>query len=487
MHKQKQTLHLFNRRLFLKSIATTLTAFYSNKLYANSTVKILASLGQKLGFTTVLSENDAAEKLSLNYNKARRIIPQARLLARPRSGFSNLIARLAEEDQGFAIRSGGHCFGGFSQHPDLVLDLRDLNQVEVDPTSRLVKAGPGANIGNLYDALTPHGLTLPAGTHRQVGLGGHVLGGGFGYYSRHHGMLCDRLRALKIVTADGRVLTASPEQNSDLFWACQGGGGGSLGLVLEFTFEAFPFDVHHAIKFSDTASAPDAARILYNWQFWSKLSPNHTTHLHFSRHSDSKFSLFLTGVSVDPSRAKLETEIGQVFGLRHPIHPNYIRTTSQKKIEAFLYDQHLYSSAIFNSRSDYLNEPLLLDAIQNFVQVLMQYPPNSVEFVFEALGGEISKIAKNTTAFPHRKAEILIQYTSEIWKPEQREIRERAMAHVSHVLSPYVTGGAYVNYPDLNLKNWQQAYWGDNFARLQSVKRKYDPNNVFNHPHSIPL
>lgn len=328
---------------------------------------------------------------------------------------------------------------------------------------------------------------LPAGTNRQVGLGGHVLGGGFGYYSRHHGMLCDRLRALKIVTADGRVLTASPEQNSDLFWACQGGGGGSLGLVTEFTFEAVSFDVHHAIKFTDTASPQDAARILYNWQFWSKLSGNHTTHLHFSKHSDTKFYLYLTGVSIDPSRANLETEIRQVFGLSDPIHPNYIRTASQEEIGDFLYDQHLYSSAIFYARSDYLNDPLPLKVIQRFVQVLMQYPPNSVEFVFEALGGEVSKIAETATAFPHRKADILIQYTIEIWREEQREIRQDALTQVSKVLAPYVTGGAYVNYPDLSLKNWQQAYWGDNFARLQAVKRKYDPNNVFNHKHSIPL
>lgn len=479
---------MFNRRLFLKATAAALAGIYSNKTYAKSQLKFLTELGRKLGFSTVSENHEAADGLSDGYNYARKTIPQTRLLAKKNSNFSNLVARIADQNQGFAIRSGGHCFEGFSQHSELVIDLRHLDQIEVNPTTRMVKVGPGANIGKLYDALAPHGLMLPAGVNRTVGLGGHVLGGGVGYHSRQHGMLCDKLRSLKIVTADGRILTASPEQNSDLFWASQGGGGGSLGLAIEFTFEAVPFDALHAVNFIDTVSPQDAARILYNWQFWSKLSPNHTTHLQISRHSENKFFLHLTGISLDSSRARFETEIMQVFGLTKPIHPNYLKTASQTDINKFLYgNTEAYTSAVFLTRSDYLDEPLPLNAAQQFVQLLMQYPPSSVEFIFEALGGEIAKVPADATAFPHRNAEIVIQYIGEIWDEEKRPIRKQAMAHAASMLSPYVTGGTYVNYPDLNLKNWQHAYWGDNFARLQDVKRKYDPDNVFNHAHSIPL
>lgn len=478
---------MLNRRFFLKSISATLAFFHSVGAHASSGIELFASFGEKLGFIVISNRDDTAKQLSVSYNKARSIVPETRLLAGSEANFPDMISYLADQNQGFAIRSGGHCFGGFSQHRELVLDLRRINRIDVEPDTKTVKVGSGATIGELYDALIPYGLTLPAGTYRHVGLGGHVLGGGFGYYSRHHGMLCDTLRALKIVPAEGTELTASAEQNADLFWACQGGGGGSLGLVTEFTFEAVPFNMHHAVKFTDTASPKDAARILYNWQFWSKLSANHTTHMHFSRHSENSFYLNLTGISVDPSRSKLETEIQQVFGRKRPIHPNYIKTASQKETQAFLYEKTSYSGALFLSRSDYLKEPLPLEAMQELVGVLMQYPPNSVELVFEALGGEIAKVPPGATAFPHRNAEILVQYLGEIWKPEQRDIRKQAMAHATSVLAPFVTGGAYVNYPDLNLKNWQQAYWGDNFARLQEVKRKYDPDNVFNHPHSIPL
>src|SRR6185437_8198360 len=96
--------------------------------------------------------------------------------------------------------------------------------------------GPGARLGNVYSGLGAHGLAIPAGTCPSVGIGGHVLGGGFGLASRAWGLASDNLLAVQIVTADGKVIVADPTHHADLYWACRGGGGGNFGIATRFTF-----------------------------------------------------------------------------------------------------------------------------------------------------------------------------------------------------------------------------------------------------------
>jgi FAD/FMN-containing dehydrogenase len=132
----------------------------------------------------------------------------------------------------FALSSGGHSYEGFSQSTSVVIDVRQMNKVTVDSTNKSVTVGAGASLLQIYQALAAHKLALPAGSCKSVGISGHATGGGFGFLARS---------GLSIIDAQSRILQASATAQTDLFWACRGGGG-SFGVVIEFRFDVFDLD-----------------------------------------------------------------------------------------------------------------------------------------------------------------------------------------------------------------------------------------------------
>lgn len=476
-----------SRREILKKIGAFATILASTNTSLASLHRLNDDLFAGLNVNIIPSGSKFADLLASSYNSLTQKTPSRRLLPYEGTTVAQIVERLVSAEEGFAVRSGGHCFAGFSQHDETVIDLRQLSDIKIDEKQQLVTIGAGAQLGHVYKTLARYGLTIPGGTNENVGFGGHVLGGGFGYFSRRAGMLCDQLVSLKIALASGQHLDVSADKHPELFWACKGGGGGSLGIATEFKFRTTPVSNLHVIDITERASPQRTARILNAWQHWSRLRMEHTTHLHISRYIQNSCFVRLTGISETKNRAVLMQELLQVLDRIEPIHPNYVASGTMASVESKLYPKANKHGGEFLSRSDYVDNAITQEGVWNFIKMLMQHPPSSTKFVFEALGGAIAKVPSTETAFPHRNAQFMIQYTGEIREPDHREIRKQAMAHATRVLSPFVTGGAYVNYPDLNLKNWQQAYWGENFARLQDVKRKYDPDNVFNHKHSIPL
>jgi len=135
-----------------------------------------------------------------------------------------------------SVRGGGHNYGGAAVCADgLMIDLSAMNQVDVDPTTRRARCGGGATIADLDAATQEHGLAVTGGTVSHTGVGGLTLGGGMGWLHARHGLSCDNLESVEIVTADGKVLIANACDNPDLFWALKGGGGGSWGVVTRVT------------------------------------------------------------------------------------------------------------------------------------------------------------------------------------------------------------------------------------------------------------
>src|SRR5262245_34236701 len=146
------------------------------------------------------------------------------------------VARDAGAD--ITVRGGGHSFAGHAAVDGAVMiDLGAFDAVEVDPKTRRVRAGGGARLSQLDAATAPHALGVPGGTVSHTGVGGLTLGGGFGWLTRAAGLTIDHMTGAEVGTADGRVVTATAEQNPDLFWALRGGGG-NFGIVTTFEFEA---------------------------------------------------------------------------------------------------------------------------------------------------------------------------------------------------------------------------------------------------------
>src|SRR5215216_5597894 len=142
----------------------------------------------------------------------------------------------------FAVRSGGHSYAGFSTSDGLVIDVKGMRSVTVDPATGTATVAGGANNADVASGLTPYGVYFPSGRCPTVGLSGLTLGGGWGFSCRHLGMTCDSLLATEVVTAAADIVTASETENADLYWAVRGAGGGNFGVHTSFTYRVVPAD-----------------------------------------------------------------------------------------------------------------------------------------------------------------------------------------------------------------------------------------------------
>ncbi|HSC04134.1 MAG TPA: FAD-binding oxidoreductase, partial [Solirubrobacteraceae bacterium] len=166
-------------------------------------------------------------------------------------------------------RSGGHSYAGYSTlKGGMVLDLRHLRGISVDLHAHTATIGAGSQLIDVYSALAARGVTIPAGSCPSVGIAGHALGGGMGLAGRKFGLTTDNLVSARVITADGKLITASAHEHPDLYWALRGGGGGNFGVVTSFTFR-----VHAVPKtvawFFVRWPASRAADALAAWQGWA--------------------------------------------------------------------------------------------------------------------------------------------------------------------------------------------------------------------------
>ena len=169
-----------------------------------------------------------------------------------------------------AVRSGGHCFAGRSSTDGVVIDVSPMRSVTV--TDGAVTVGAGTRLGELYDALDRHGLTIAAGCGPTVGIAGLTLGGGLGILGRRYGLTCDQLRGARVVLADGRVVECDERRDEDLFWALRGAGGGTLGVVTSLDFATVPAPPGTGFHLVWPHSA--AAAVIEAWQEWAPDAPD---------------------------------------------------------------------------------------------------------------------------------------------------------------------------------------------------------------------
>lgn len=415
-------------------------------------------------------------------------VPHLRALCRSAEGVAASVRWAVEEGLPFAVRSTGHDFAGHSQHETLVIDTSEMNSIEVDAVEKRIRVGAGARNGAVSIALAQHGLAMGGGTHESVGMAGITLGGGLGYFTRHAGMLCDQLESLRLVDATGTLREVSVAQDPDLFWACRGGGGGSLGIVTDLTYKAFPADNLSYLDAPIIVDAVTAARLIHGWQAWIQSQPGHTTiHMMMSLYVGGQFLLTFKGMSFG-GHEWLAGQLQNFFGSASEVADQWIDSRLPSLIMERLYGvPHVVSSLDFLGHTRIIADPIPQNGIIELLSAMLRHPIGAVNVNFEAVGGKANEPHIAATAYPHRSAQTIVHLTKTVMAHEHRASMIAAMDEVAGSLDRYSTGGKYVNYPEGDLPNWAIAYWGENLPRLSEIKRRFDPGNMFRHGQSIPL
>jgi FAD/FMN-containing dehydrogenase len=413
------------------------------------------------------------------FNARTMLAPQLRALCKSAGAVGTLVDWCRSNSLPFALRSGGHSYEGLSQSASVVIDTRLLASVSYDAKTKTATVGAGASLGAFYKVVAPHGLGFPGGSCPTVGVSGHVLGGGYGHLARPFGLACDSLLSVDLIDAQGKPVHADAQQNPDLFWACRGGGGGSFGVATGYRFQLHAVGTVYVFGIDWKGLSPTrAAAVMKTWAAWAPQAPVQiNAHLRITRHAAGSIDLRCSGQSIG-TLAQLRRELARL--------PGTPRITPMSYMSAINYfaGGWGYVSAPMKGKSDYVTTPLSdagLAALMNAIA-----GKSDIYVICDAYGGAIATPAADATAFAHRQGTLYcMQYGASWDNAKDTPQRLADMREVYAAMRPYVSGAGYVNYCDLDLADYQTAYWGANLARLKRIKAAADPDNVFRHAQSI--
>jgi FAD/FMN-containing dehydrogenase len=384
-----------------------------------------------------------------------------------------------------AVRSGGHSFPGHSTADGaLVIDVRQMNQVTIDVDARRATVGGGAVWSEVDGAAVPLGLAVTGGHVTHTGVAGLTLGGGVGHLMRSLGLSSDNLISAEIVTADGRVLNASETENPDLFWAIRGGGG-NFGIATQFVFALHPLPatVFGGLVFYAPEHGPDLIR-LFNQV--CKTMPDEVTTILAYLHAPP-LPVVPESLHFKPVYALIAVCTDQAVGEK-TLAP--LRTFGPPLFEMlgplpyFPVVQSLFDPAFPHGTNAYVNGHYFTDLSDELATVVHSYttqmPPGRSQMLFLQLGGAVSRVPEDRTAFGGRAAGFLSMYVG-VW--EGTGDREPAVAWArafGQATDQYSLGGTYVNMGDtLTEERLKKTYGAAKYEKLAGIKAKYDPQNVF--------
>jgi hypothetical protein len=384
-----------------------------------------------------------------------------------------------------SVRCAGHNVGGYAVcDGGLVIDLGPMKKVEFDAASRTVIAGAGLTWGELNDQLQPHEFAAAGGFVSTTGVSGLTLGGGLGWLVRKHGLALDNLLSAEVVTADGRLVVASPAENADLFWALRGGGG-NFGIVTSFEFRVHPAGTVLAGIVLHPLDA--AAQAIRYWRDFEAHAPEELTQgaLLFSFPDDPNAPPPLRGAPVvgiggvftgDLSAAEAALRPLRSYG--PPVADMFQPTPYNvaQRMADFLWPpglQNYWKSSYLKSLSD--------GAIDTLVDYFRKVPSPRTVIVIEHNGdGAMNRVDESATAFGSRGWPYNFLVTSAWEKPEEAPRNMEWTRTLFNAMRPFLADAAYVNYlGDEGQQGVSTAYGLDKYERLVAVKTKYDPTNFF--------
>lgn len=382
-----------------------------------------------------------------------------------------------------AVRGGGHNGAGLgSVDGGLVVDLRDLRDVRVDPGNRTATVQGGALIGDLDRAANASGLATPAGIISTTGVGGLTLGGGHGYLTRKHGLTIDNLLAAEVVLADGRVVTASESEHPDLFWALRGGGG-NFGVVTSFTLRLHPVA---SVLAGPTLWPLEAAGDLLRW--YRAFLPNAPEDVY-------GFFAFLTVPPAPPFPPELHlrkvcgvvwcctgarAQADEAFAAASRVAKPLLHGVQEMPYPALqgAFDPLYPAGDQWYWRGDFVIE-IPDQAIAKHLEFAERLPSVQSTMHLYPIDGAARRVGRTDTAFSYRDARWSQVIVGVDHDPARAAALKAWTVEYWEALHPWSAGGGYVNFMMDEGQERVQATYRDNYERLARVKAAYDPENVF--------
>jgi FAD/FMN-containing dehydrogenase len=393
------------------------------------------------------------------------------------SGLADIIAAVnfaREHDLLTAVRGGGHNVGGRALCDDgIVIDLSQMRAVDVDPATCTVRVQGGATLGDLDRETHAFGLAVPCGVVPKTGIGGLTLGGGVGWLVRRYGMSIDNLLACQVVTADGRVRTASSSENDDLFWALRGGGG-NFGVVASFQFRAHP--VHTVLGGLLLYPREAAVDVIGHFRRYMESAPEELT----------AYAALLHGPDGAPLVAVIPCYCGEMAEGRRilePLRKFGIPVADTIEELPFPAMQALLAPSFPDGNHNYwkstLQRSLSDDAIEAIVGHANRMTSPLSAIVLEYYGGAAGRVPSDATAFPHRELPWDILFIAQ-WTDPAETMTHRDWARVGEEsLQPFSANAHLQSALDVEPEDVIDTAFGPNLPRLAAIKAKYDPANFF--------
>lgn len=373
-----------------------------------------------------------------------------------------------------AVRGGGHSVGGKSVADGaLLIDLSAMKGIRVDPATRTARAEPGVRLGELDRETQAYGLATPLGTVSDTGIAGLTLGGGIGWINGKHGLSCDNLLSVELVTADGRVLTASATENEDIFWAIRGSGG-NFGIVTSFEYRLHPVGpVLGGAVFYPLSSGPAVARSV---QELSSGCPDElSTEVTFLTLPDGT-PVVAAAACYAGKPADGEALVAPFRKVGRPVADAlqpmpYIALQSMLD-EYFLQNRHHYWKSAFTPGLDE-------EGIRVFVDYMSRKPSPLTIAYLEQVHGAAARVPVAETAFPHRGDRWDFAILTQWADPSEAEVNVAWTKEFFEAMRPHLDESVYVNNLGEEGDDRVRAAFGANYERLAGLKRKYDPENFF--------
>ena len=385
-----------------------------------------------------------------------------------------------------AVRGGGHSVAGHSTCDDgLVIDLTLMDGVDVDPDARTARVQAGAHWAVVDGATQPFFLAAPGGVVSTTGVAGLTLGGGYGWLRRKYGLSCDNLLSAEVVTVDGRQLTAGKTENADLFWGLQGGGG-NFGIVTSFEFQLHPVGPE-VLYVSTLYPLESGAAVFRAWRDFMAAAPDEVTSdaTIWTIPADPEMPSELHGrqiVLVEAVYAGGTEEGRRVMGPLQELSEPLLDLSGPVR---YVDVQRAFDEFVPPKEFQYywksINlEDLRDDAIDIILERGRERPSPRTLVPIRYLGGAISRVGTEETAFGDRSARILVSIDSVWADPAATEENIAWTRAFWQALEPLSTGGAYLNFAGLGEDGEAlvSASYGKNYRRLVELKQKYDPENV---------